>query len=86
MSAGNAAVMHLSHLGLPVHDELLNGVASGSIQPISASCRHFDPASAQEYENSTVIVCNADGFHLVLYPPGHVEPPPALGVGQFPGP
>jgi hypothetical protein len=43
----------------------------------------FDPASAQEYENSTVIVRNADGFHLALHPPGHVEPPPALGVGQF---
>jgi hypothetical protein len=23
---------------------------------------------------------NADGFHLALYPVGHVEPPPALGV------
>ena len=39
----------------------------------------FDLATAQEYENSTVIIRNADGFHLALCPVGHVEPPPALG-------
>ena len=35
----------------------------------------FDPATAQEYENGTVIIRNADGFYLALYPSGHVEPP-----------
>ena len=38
----------------------------------------FDPATAQQYADGTVIVRNADGFDLALHPVEHVEPPPAF--------
>ena len=38
----------------------------------------FDPATAQQYEDGTVIIRNADGFDLALHPVGQVEPSPAF--------
>ncbi len=67
----NAAEMHLSHLGLPVRDEWRS-------QRFYSVYFGFDPASAQEYEDGTVIIRNADGFDLALHPVGRVEPSPAF--------
>ena len=67
----NAAVMHLNHLGLPVRDERRS-------QQFYSAYFGFDPATAQEYEDGTVIIRNADGFDLALHPVGHVEPSPAF--------
>jgi catechol 2,3-dioxygenase-like lactoylglutathione lyase family enzyme len=53
--------VHLRHLGLPVRD-------------LDRSLRFyttyfgFDPATAQPYSDSTVIVRNADWFDLALHP------------------
>jgi catechol 2,3-dioxygenase-like lactoylglutathione lyase family enzyme len=63
--------MHLSHLGLPVRDERRS-------QRFYSAYFGFDPATAQEYEDGTVIIRNADGFDLALHPVGHVEPSPAF--------
>ena len=63
--------MHLSHLGLPVRDERRS-------QRFYSACFGFDAATAQEYEDGTVIIRNADGFDLALHPVGHVEPSPAF--------
>ena len=38
----------------------------------------FDPASAQEYPDGTVIIRNADGFDLALHPAEHITPPPVF--------
>jgi catechol 2,3-dioxygenase-like lactoylglutathione lyase family enzyme len=38
----------------------------------------FDPATAQEYEDGTVIIRDADGFDLALHPTEHIEPSPAF--------
>ena len=38
----------------------------------------FAPATAQEYEDGTVIIRNADGFDLALHPFGHVKPSSAF--------
>ena len=63
--------MHLSHLGLPVRDERRS-------QRFYSACFGFDSAAAQEYEDGTVIIRNADGFDLALHPVGHVESSPAF--------
>jgi catechol 2,3-dioxygenase-like lactoylglutathione lyase family enzyme len=63
--------MHLNHLGLPVRDERRS-------QQFYSAYFGFDPATAQEYEDGTVIIRNADGFDLALHPVGHVEPSPAF--------
>ena len=57
---GNAAVMHLNHLGLPVRDLQRR-------QQFYSAYLGFDPATAQEYEDGTVIIRNADGFDLALH-------------------
>jgi len=67
----NAAVIHLSHLGLTVRDERRS-------QRFYPAYFGFDAATAQEYEDGTVIIRNADGFDLALHPVGHVEPSPAF--------
>ena len=63
--------MHLSHLGLPVRDKRRS-------QQFYAAYFGFDPATAQEHEDGTVIIRNADGFDLALHPAEHIEPPPAF--------
>ena len=63
--------MHLSHLGLQVRDERRS-------QRFYSACFGFDSAAAQEYEDGTVIIRNADGFDLALHPVGHVESSPAF--------
>ena len=67
----NAAVMHLNHLGLPVR-----GLQRS--QQFYSAYFGFDPATAQEYDDGTVIIRNADGFDLALRPVGQVEPSPAF--------
>jgi catechol 2,3-dioxygenase-like lactoylglutathione lyase family enzyme len=62
----NAEVMHLSHLGLPIRDLRRS-------QRFYSAYFGFDPATAQEYEDGTVIIRNADGFDLALHPVEHVE-------------
>ena len=52
--------MHLSHLGLPVRDERRS-------QRFYPAYFGFDAATAQEYEDGTVIIRNADGFDLALH-------------------
>ena len=71
MRVSNAAVIHLSHLGLTVRDERRS-------QRFYPAYFGFDAATAQEYEDGTVIIRNADGFDLALHPVGHVEPSPAF--------
>ena len=63
--------MHFNHLGLPVRDEWRS-------QRFYSVYLGFDPATAQEYEDGTVIIRNADGFDLALHPVGRVEPSPAF--------
>ena len=67
----NAEVMHLSHLGLPIRDLRRS-------QRFYSAYFGFDPATAEEYEDGTVIIRNADGFDLALHPVEHVEPSPAF--------
>jgi catechol 2,3-dioxygenase-like lactoylglutathione lyase family enzyme len=71
MTVSNAAVMHLNHLGLPVR-----GLRRS--QQFYSAYFGFDPATAQEYEDGTVIIRNADGFDLALHPVRQVEPSPAF--------
>jgi catechol 2,3-dioxygenase-like lactoylglutathione lyase family enzyme len=52
--------MRLSHLGLPVRD-------SDRSQLFYATYFGFDPATAQTYQDGTVIIRNADGFDLALH-------------------
>ena len=62
--------MRLNHLGLPVRD----GQRS---RRFYAEYFGFDPASAQRYEDGTVIVRNDAGFDLALHEvPGEVGPLP----------
>jgi len=63
--------MQLSHLGLPVRDY------RRSLR-FYADYFGFDPATAQEYSDGTVIVRNADGFDLALHPVADVEALPAF--------
>jgi len=71
MRVRNAAVMHLSHLGLPVR-----GLRRS--QQFYSAYFGFDPATAQEYEDGTVMIRNADGFDPALHPVGQLEPSPAF--------
>jgi catechol 2,3-dioxygenase-like lactoylglutathione lyase family enzyme len=59
--------MRLNHLGLPVRDERRS-------QQFYSAYFGFDPATAQEYPDGTVIIRNADGFDLALHPVEHTEP------------
>jgi len=63
--------MHLCHLGLPVRDERRS-------QQFYSAYFGFDPATAQEYQDGTVIIRDTDGFDLALHPVGRVEPSPAF--------
>ncbi len=63
--------MQLSHLGLPVRDDRRS-------QQFYAAYFGFDPATAQEYEDGTIIIRNADGFDLALHPVERVDPSPAF--------
>jgi catechol 2,3-dioxygenase-like lactoylglutathione lyase family enzyme len=63
--------MHLNHLGLPVRDERLS-------QQFYSAYFGFKQASAQDYEDGTVVIRNADDFDLALHPVRHVEPSPAF--------
>ena len=71
MRVSNAAVMHLNHLGLPVR-----GLRRS--QQFYSAYFGFDPATAQAYEDGTVIIRNTDGFDLALHPVEQVEPSPAF--------
>ena len=53
--------MRLSHLGLPVSDERRS-------RAFYETYFGFDPATAQRYDDGTVIIRNADGFDLALHP------------------
>jgi catechol 2,3-dioxygenase-like lactoylglutathione lyase family enzyme len=53
-------LMRLMHLGLPVQDE------ERSLR-FYATYFGFDPATAQRYDDGTVILRNADGFDLALH-------------------
>jgi len=63
--------MHLSHLGLPVRDERRS-------RSFYETYFGFDPATAQRYEDGTVIVRNADGFDLALHVGEETGPLPAF--------
>jgi catechol 2,3-dioxygenase-like lactoylglutathione lyase family enzyme len=66
-----AAVQHFNRLGLPVRDE------RRTLQFYSAYFG-FNPATTQQYPDSTVISRNTDGFDLALHPAEQIEPPPAF--------
>jgi catechol 2,3-dioxygenase-like lactoylglutathione lyase family enzyme len=67
--------MRLSHLGLPVRD-------SDRSQLFYATYFGFDPATAQTYQDGTVIIRNADGFDLALHATQDTgAPPPFLHFG-----
>jgi catechol 2,3-dioxygenase-like lactoylglutathione lyase family enzyme len=68
--------MRFNHLGLPVRDY------QRSLRFYSAYFG-FDPATAQEYPDGTVIVRNADGFDLALHPVGQVGELPAFLHADF---
>jgi catechol 2,3-dioxygenase-like lactoylglutathione lyase family enzyme len=63
--------MRLNHLGLPVRDERRS-------QEFYSAYFGFDPATAQEYEDGTVIIRDTHGFDLALHPTEHIEPSPAF--------
>jgi catechol 2,3-dioxygenase-like lactoylglutathione lyase family enzyme len=63
--------MRFHHLGLPVRDERRS-------QRFYSAYFGFDPATARECADGTVIIRNADGFDLALHPVTHVEPPPSF--------
>lgn len=54
-------LMRFNHLGLPVRDERRS-------QQFYSAYFGFDPATAQEYPDGTVIIGNADAFDLALHP------------------
>ena len=66
-----AALLHFSHLGLPVRDE-------GRSQQFYSAYFGFDPATAQKYPDGTVIIRNADGFDLALHLVADIGPLPAF--------
>jgi len=68
--------MLLSHLGLRVRDERRS-------QQFYSAYFGFDPATAQEYEDGTVIIRNADGFDLALHRVGRLEPLPTFLHADF---
>ena len=64
--------MHFTnHLGLPVRDEWRS-------QQFYSAYFGFDPATAQEFADGTVVIRNADGFDLALRPVTHIEPSPVF--------
>lgn len=63
--------MRLSHLGLPVRNERRS-------QEFYSAYFGFDPATAQRYDDGTVIIRNADGFDLALHPVEDIKPSPAF--------
>jgi catechol 2,3-dioxygenase-like lactoylglutathione lyase family enzyme len=63
--------MRFNHLGLPVRDY------QRSLR-FYVAYFGFDPATAQEYPDGTVIVRNADGFDLALHPVEEVGALPAF--------
>ena len=63
--------MYFNHLGLPVRDERRS-------QQFYSAYFGFDPATAQAYEDGTVIIRDADGFDLALHRVERVEPSPAF--------
>ena len=71
LAARYAEAVRLRHLGLPVRD-------------VERSRRFyetyfgFDPATAQTYEDGTVIVRSPDGFDLALHTVDEVGPLPAF--------
>ena len=71
MRVSDAAVMHLSHLGLPVHDQRRS-------EHFCPAYFGFDPATAQAYEDGTVIIRDADGFDLALHRVERVELSPTF--------
>ena len=56
MQVSNAAVMHLNHLGLPVR-----GLQRS--QQFYSAYFGFDPATAQEYDDGTVIIRRIGSDH-----------------------
>jgi catechol 2,3-dioxygenase-like lactoylglutathione lyase family enzyme len=74
--------MRLNHLGLPVSD------VARSLR-FYAEYFGFDPATAQEYADGTIIVRNADRFDLALHAVATVGPVPEFlhfGFGLPSGP
>ncbi|MGW0826614.1 VOC family protein [Streptomyces sp. NPDC002845] len=67
--------MHLTHLGLPVRDVPRS-------RRFYETYFAFDPATAQQYDDGTVVIRNADGFDLALHGGQDVGPlPPFLHFG-----
>jgi catechol 2,3-dioxygenase-like lactoylglutathione lyase family enzyme len=67
--------MRLTHLGLPVRDEQRS-------RHFYQTYFGFDPASAQRYDDGTVIIRDPYGFDLALHPTDNVGPlPPFLHFG-----
>ncbi|WP_344047677.1 VOC family protein [Streptomyces thermoalcalitolerans] len=61
-----AGAMQLTHLGLPVRDEQTS-------RRFYCEYFGFDPASAQRYDDGTVIIRNSAGFDLALHAvPGEI--------------
>jgi catechol 2,3-dioxygenase-like lactoylglutathione lyase family enzyme len=63
--------MQLTHLGLPVRDEQRS-------RAFYETYFGFDPATAERYDDGTVIIRNADGFDLALHVSGDVGELPAF--------
>ncbi|MFD7403373.1 VOC family protein [Streptomyces sp. NPDC059866] len=68
--------MHLMHLDLPVRDMLCS-------RRFYETYFGFGPGTAQQYDDGTVIIRNADGFDLALHGGQDVGPlPPFLHFGS----
>jgi catechol 2,3-dioxygenase-like lactoylglutathione lyase family enzyme len=63
--------VRFSHLGLPVRD-------IGRSRRFYETYFGFDPATAQWYEDGTLIVRDSDGFDLALHGVDEVGQPPAF--------
>jgi catechol 2,3-dioxygenase-like lactoylglutathione lyase family enzyme len=63
--------MQLTHLGLPVSDERRS-------RQFYETYFGFDPATAQRYDDGTVIIRNTEGFDLALHTTADVGPLPAF--------
>ncbi|NED97804.1 VOC family protein [Phytoactinopolyspora alkaliphila] len=61
--------MQLLHLGLPVSDER-------NSRRFYETYFGFDPATAQRFDDGTVIIRNGDGFDLALHPSDDVGQQP----------
>jgi catechol 2,3-dioxygenase-like lactoylglutathione lyase family enzyme len=72
---GTVRPVRLAHLGLPVLD-------AERSRRFYADHFGFDPATAQRYEDGTVIIRNADGFDLALHEVDELgQVPPFLHFG-----